>query len=646
MKQMMAFILSLVMSVGSAADVRSFVVEADRLGAAIQPTMYGIFFEDINFAGDGGLYAELVANRSFDYPQNLMCWDSFGKVTVRDDKPAFERNPHYVALEPSGHAQKWTGLCNRGFFGMGFKKGETYDFSTYARLHLNGKKAKIRVDLLAGDNSLLTNTIVEVMDDKWHRYAAQLTATATDPKGVLRIILESGSDGVDLDHVSLFPADNWRELRSDFVRVLEDLKPGAIRFPGGCAVEGNDLATRYRWKDTIGPVENRPVSENIWQRYSDRMFPQYFQSHGIGYYEFFLLAEKLGAEPLPVVSVGLACQFRNSEDDVRARAAVTNLQEYVDDALDLIEFANGPVDSKWGAIRAQMGHRAPFNMKMIGVGNEQWGAAYVERAKVIIAAIRAKHPEIQICGSAGPFADGERFDFMWKAMREMGVELVDEHYFRTPDWFEENATRYDDYDRKGPKVFAGEYACAWGTKRVNSWESALAEATFMTGLERNADVVYQTAYAPLFAHVEGWQWHHNLIWFDNLSVVRTPNYYVQQMYAQNAGTHVLSLTEGGKAVTGAGGLYATACFDQKADDYIVKVANVSTNAQEVTISFKGVAALKAGTLTTLHADDLNAHNTLAKPDVIVPTTARVQPTGAVQNLTLQPSSFVVVRVGK
>ena len=632
---------------GTNGDVRAFVVEVGRLGAEIQPTMYGVFFEDINFAADGGLYAELVANRSFDYrPQRLMCWDAFGNVTLRDERPAFPRNPHYVSLEPSGHGDKLTGLRNHGFFGMGFKKGESYDFSVYARLHLlNGKKAKFRVEMLSGDNAVLAGADVEVTDNKWRRHAVRLTSSATDPKGMLRIILDKGSEGVDLDHVSLFPADNWHGLRTDLVRALEDLKPGVFRFPGGCIVEGNDLDTRYRWKETVGPAENRPVNENLWQNYLGRLFPHYFQSRGLGYYELFLLAERLGAEPLPVLSVGLACQFRNRDDDPNAHAAVTNLQEYVDDALDLIEFANGPATSKWGALRAKMGHPAPFNLKMVGVGNEQWGTAYVDRAKVIVAAIRAKHPEIRICGSAGPFADGEKFDFLWKAMRELGVELVDEHYYRAPDWFKNAATRYDGYDRKGPKVFAGEYA-AHVSGGANSFESALAEAAFMTGLERNADVVYQTAYAPLFAHAEGWQWHPDLIWFDNLSVVRTPNYYVQQLYSRNAGTHVLPLTEGGKAVTGQNGLYATACYDKKTGACIVKIANVAPKEQKVAITFKGVSALKPGTLTTLHAENPNACNTVANPNAVVPTTMEVRPTGAVQNLTLPPLSFVVLRLGK
>ena len=627
--------------------VRSLVVEADRPGAEIQPTMYGIFFEDINFGADAGLCAELVANRSFDYPQHLMCWDGFGNVTVRDDKPAFPRNPHYVSLEPSGHAWKPTGIRNRGFFGMGFKKGERYDFSAYARLHLlDGKKAKLRIDLLSGDNSILTNAFVEVTDNKWRRHAAQLTAPATDPRGMLRVMLEPGSEGVDLDHVSLFPADNWHGLRPDLIRALEDLKPGVFRFPGGCIVEGTDLATRYRWKDTIGPAENRPVNESRWLQPTGRLFPHYFQSNGLGYYEYFLLAERLGAEPLPVVGVGLACQWLNADDDPNAHAAVTNLQEYVDEALDLIEFATGPVTSKWGAVRAELGHPAPFAMKQIGVGNEQWGRVYVDRAKVFFEAIRAKHPEIKICGSSGPGADGEKFDYLWKAMRELGADVVDEHYYRDAKWFEENATRYDGYDRSGPKAFVGEYACMWATKDANSWASALAEAAFMTGFERNADVVHETTYAPLFAHADGWQCHHNLIWFDNLSVLRTPNYYVQQLYARNAGTHVLPLTEDGKAVTGAGGLYATACYDKKSDACIVKIANVSTNAQKIAITFKGVSTLRPGTLTTLRADDPNAHNTFADPDAVVPTTAEVRPTGAVQSLTLPPSSFSVLRLGK
>ncbi len=638
-----------------AEGVRALVVEADRPGTEIQPTMYGIFFEDINFGADAGLCAELVANRSFEYPQRLMCWDSFGNVTVRDDKPAFPRNPHYVSLEPSGHGNKLTGLYNRGFFGMGFKKGANYDFSVYARLHLlNGRKAKFRVEMISGGNAVLAGADVEVTDNKWRRHAVRLTSSATDPKGMLRIILDKNSEGVDLDHVSLFPADNWHGLRPDLIRALEDLKPGVFRFPGGCIVEGDDLATRYRWKDTIGPAENRPLNESLWKNPVERLFPHYFQSNGLGYYEYFLLAERLGAEPLPVVGVGLACQFRNRDDDPNAHAAVTNLQEYVDEALDLIEFATGPVTSKWGAVRAELGHPAPFAMKQIGIGNEQWGRLYVDRAKVFFEAIRAKHPEIGICGSAGPGAGGEEFDFLWKEMRALGADVVDEHYYRDAKWFKENVTRYDGYDRSGPKVFVGEYACMWATKDANSWTpkganswaSALAEAAFMTGFERNADVVREATYAPLFAHVDGWQCHHNLIWFDTLSVLRTPNYYVQQLYAQNAGTYVLPLTEDGKAVTGEGGLYATACYDKETDACIVKVANVSTNAQQVALAFKGVSALKPGTLTTLQADDPNAHNTFAAPDVVVPTTAEVRPTGAVQNLTLPPSSFSVLRLGK
>lgn len=641
-KNLIAFMLLAVPSLGAFAQ--QFTIQANKLGAPIQPTMYGIFFEDINFGADGGLYAEMVENRSFEFPQRLMGWNTFGHVTLNDVSPAFSRNPHYVTLESAGAREKQTGLENRGFFGMGLKKDMQYDFSVYARLHLlDGKQTKIRVELVNSRNDVIAQQTLTITNNKWQKHTCTLTSPQTDLKGLMRVYLEKGAESVDLDHISLFPSDNWHGLRADLVQDLADLHPGIFRFPGGCIVEGTDLDTRYEWKNSVGAPENRPLNENRWRdTFTHRLYPNYYQSLGLGFYEYFLLAEKIGAEPLPILSVGLACQYQNDDKDPNAHVAVADLQSYIDDALDLIEFANGAVTSPWGKLRADMGHPAPFGLKQIGIGNEQWGALYPERLAKFVEQIRAKYPEIKICGSSGPSADGDMFDYGWEQMRQLGVDLVDEHYYKSPEWFLAHAGRYDHYDRKGPKVFAGEYA-AHAKNSPNSWEAALAEAAFMTGLERNADVVYQATYAPLFAHVEGWQWRPDLIWFDNLTSVRSANYYVQQLYGMNTGTHVLRLTRDGKAVEGEEGLYATACYDKPTKSYIVKIANTSGLEKNIQITFQGLKKLKPGQVTLLYADDIYVENTIEHKDAVVPVKSEVQAQGNVLHATLKPHSFAVYR---
>ena len=636
-----ALMLAGMTSLGASAQ-HQFAVQANKPGVEIQPTMYGIFFEDINFGADGGLYAEMVENRSFEFPQRLMGWNTFGNVTLNDVKPAFDRNPHYVTLESAGAREKQTGLENRGFFGMGLKKDMKYDFTVYGRLHLiDGKQGKIRVELVNSKNDVIAKQVINITNNKWQKLTATLTSPQTDAKGLMRVYLEKGSESVDLDHISLFPEDNWNGLRADLVQDLADLHPGIFRFPGGCIVEGTDLDTRYEWKNSVGAPENRPLNENRWRdTFPHRLFPNYYQSLGLGFYEYFLLSEKIGAEPLPILSVGLACQYQNRDDDKNAHVAVDDLQSYIDDALDLIEFANGPVTSKWGKLRADMGHPAPFNLKQIGIGNEQWGPMYPERLQKFMEQIRAKYPKIKICGSSGPSADGKDFDYGWEQMRKLGTDLVDEHYYKSPEWFRSNAGRYDNYDRKGPKVFAGEYA-AHAKHDPNSWEAALSEAAFMTGLERNADVVYQATYAPLFAHVEGWQWRPDLIWFDNLTSVRSANYYVQQLYGLNKGTNVLKLTENGKAVEGKDGLYATACYDKNTKSYIVKIANTSNEEKDITVTFNGLKKLNAGKLTLLHADDIQAENKIDNKNAVVPVTSDVEANGNVLNVKMKANSFAV-----
>lgn len=644
--------LTLAASVGLRAQTNELVVQTKKVGAEIQPTMYGLFFEDINYAADGGLYAELVKNRSFEFPQKLMGWKTFGKVLLKDDGP-FERNPHYVRLAYAGHQHKQTGLDNEGFFGIGVKKGQEYRFSVWARIPEGSKPGKIRVELVntvsAGEQQAFVAETLEIDTKEWKKYQVMLRPDITDAKAVLRIFL-AAPQTVDLEHVSLFPTDTWKGhengLRKDLAQALADIKPGIFRFPGGCIVEGTDLATRYDWKKSVGPVENRPLNENRWQyTFSHRFYPDYFQSYGLGFYEFFLLSEEIGAEPLPVLSCGLACQFQNSDAD--AHVALCDLDEYVRDALDLIEFANGGIDTPWGKVRADMGHSAPFNLKFIGIGNEQWGKEYPEHLEPFVAAIRQAYPEIKIVGSSGPDSEGKQFDYLWPEMKRLKADLVDEHFYRPEAWFLSQGARYDNYDREGPKVFAGEYACHGKGKKWNHFHAALLEAAFMTGLERNADIVHMAIYAPLFAHVEGWQWRPDMIWYDNLNSVRTVSYHVQQLYATHKGTNVLPLTMDKVPVTGAegqNGLFASAVYDKDTEEYIVKVVNTSDKVQPLTLKFDGLKkkeTLSGGRCIKLTSAEPDKDNTLENPSAIVPRESALLVSGQSLNAELEANTFAI-----
>ena len=634
------------------AQTHEFVIQTKKVGAEIQPTMYGLFFEDINYAADGGLYAELVKNRSFEFPQHLMGWKSFGKVTVKDDGP-FERNPHYVRLAYAGHPHKQTGLDNEGFFGIGVSRDAEYRFSVWARIPDGKEAGKIRVELVdtksMGEQQAFATATLDIDSKEWKKYQVVLKSPVTNPKAVLRIFLASPQT-VDLEHISLFPVDTWKGhengLRKDLAQALADLKPGIFRFPGGCIVEGTDLATRYNWKNSVGPVENRPLNENRWQyTFAHRFYPDYYQSYGLGFYEFFQLSEEIGAEPLPVLSCGLSCQFQNPNAD--AHVPVGQLQDYIQDALDLIEFANGDATTTWGKLRADMGHPAPFNLKFIGIGNEQWGSEYPEHLEPFVKAIREAYPDIKIVGSSGPDSEGKQFDYLWPEMKRLKADLVDEHFYRPESWFLSQGARYDGYDRKGPKVFAGEYACHGKGKKWNHFHASLLEAAFMTGLERNADIVHMATYAPLFAHVEGWQWRPDLIWYDNLRSVRSVSYYVQQLYGLYKGTHVLPLTMDKRAVTGAegqDGLFASAVVDKDKNQYIVKVANTSDKAQSIQLTFDGMkkkAALTAGRCIKLALPDLDKDNSLDAPSAIVPQESALTVEAQGARVEIEPNTFAV-----
>ena len=659
MKIHKTLITALALSAGItlSAQTNEMVIQTKKMGAEIQPTMYGLFFEDINYGADGGLYAELVKNRSFEFPQNLMGWKTFGKVSLQNDGP-FERNPHYVRLADPGHAHKRTGLENEGFFGIGIKNGEEYRFSVWARLPQGGTSSKIRVELVKpnsmGEQHAFASQDLVIDSKDWKKYQVILKAGMTEPKSILRIFLSSPTT-VDLEHVSLFPVDTWKGhengLRKDLAQDLADINPGVFRFPGGCIVEGTDLDTRYDWKKTVGPVENRPLNENRWHyTFPHRFYPDYYQSYGMGFYEFFLLSEEIGAEPLPVLSCGLACQFQN--DDASAHVAVCDLDSYVQDALDLIEFANGDVNTTWGKVRADMGHPAPFNLKFIGIGNEQWGPEYPEHLAPFITAIRKAYPDMKIIGSSGPGSEGKDFDYLWPEMKRLKVDLVDEHFYRPESWFLSQGARYDNYDRKGPKVFAGEYACHGKGKKWNHFHAALLEAAFMTGMERNADIVHMATYAPLFAHVEGWQWRPDMIWFDNMNSVRTASYLVQQLFALNKGSNVLSLTMDKKNVTGAegqNGLFASAVWEKDDNTIIVKVVNTSDKAQPVTLNFAGLKkqdVLSDGICIKLRSLNIDADNTLENPTAIQPQELSVSIEGNILNAELEPYTFALYKFKK
>lgn len=624
-KRLLSCIIAASSLLGAYAQTHTFDVNTKKVGAKVQPTMYGIFFEDINYAADGGLYGELVKNRSFEFPDALMGWKAFGKFEVKNDGP-FERCPHYVVLGYSGHNDAATGLQNEGYFGIGIEKGEDYRFSVWAKA-VSGD-ATVEVSLV-DENTMeehqeFATAELKVSGNEWKKYELVLKPTKTVQKANLRLLLK-GKNSVALEHVSLFPKHTFKDrdngMRRDLAQALYDLHPGVFRFPGGCIVEGSSLEQRYQWKNSIGPVENRPLNGNRWlSTFNYRLFPDYYQSYGLGFYEYFLLSEDIGAEPLPVLNVGMACQYQNWNNP-KAHVPVDSLQPYIQDCLDLIEFANGDVNTTWGKKRAEMGHPAPFNLKFLAVGNEQWDTLYYERLRPFVKAIKAKYPNIKLIGTSGPDSEGKMFDKGWKAMKELKADLVDEHFYRDEHWFLSHGLRYEGYDRKGPKVFAGEYACHGKGKKWNHFETSLYEAAFMTDLERNADVVDMATYAPLFAHVDGWQWRPDMIWYDNTRMFKTVSYYVQQMYACNKGTNVLPLTMNGKAVAGQegqDGLFASAVVDKQKGEVIVKVANTSDKTQEVTLNLNGLKGSRSASLTTLQCDNMDAENTLDNPNKIRP----------------------------
>lgn len=626
-------------------------VNIDKPVAAIQPTMWGIFFEDINLAADGGIYAELVKNRSFEFFKPLMGWkimkpDTTTGVLIVNQSKTNPANPRFARIAIA-EGEKSFALSNEGFRGMGIKKGMNYHFSVFAR-QLEGSTLKMHLELESPKGEVIGSVNVIPESKDWKKCSVSFSATATEPKAKLNIWFE-GKGAMDLDMISLFPDDTWKNrpggLRADLVQLLADLKPGFLRFPGGCIVEGRELETRYQWKKTVENVEDRQSIVNRWNtEFKHRQTPDYFQTFGLGFFEYFQMAEDIGAEPLPILSCGMACQFNTAEV-----VPMDQLDPYIQDALDLIEFANGSVDSKWGKIRTQMGHPAPFNLKLIGVGNEQWGTQYIERYTVFAKAISEKYPNIKIVSGTGPSPDGKDFDYAAAALKKLNAQIVDEHYYANPEWFFKNASRYDNYDRNSYKIFAGEYAAqskfTCSPDNQNNWKCALSEAAFMTGLERNAEVVQLCSYAPLLAHVDGWQWTPDLIWFDNLKSFGTANYYVQKLFSNNKGTEVLPMLLDKKPLTGQSGIYGSAAFDQNSNEVIMKLVNSSDNAQNVNVALEGTKRLATkGKMVVLKSDNLDQVNSLEFPMLVNPFEQEVIIKEKKLNQVLAPYSFTVIRI--
>lgn len=611
----------------------------NKKGVDVNPDMIGLFFEDINYGADGGLYGELLENRSFDFfPTKiyadispLTAWEKVGDGVFesRTECPMNSVNPQYAHIE----GKTGEGVMNRAYEGIFAEKGKKYDFSIYVK-----GEAALCVEIKT-DSVSCAKVLFETKGD-WTKYEFEMESAETVHNAKLYITFEEDGE-CDIDMVSLFPRDtfNGRKngLRQDMAQALKNIKPGFVRFPGGCIVEGNGLGNRYKWKDTIGPVELRKSNWNRWQDGGVGVNAHdYFQSYGLGFYEYFLLCEDLGAQPLPVLNCGMGCQYQCNEV-----ASGEELDEYIQDALDLIEFANGDTTTTWGAKRAEMGHSEPFNLVYLAIGNEQWEEGYFERYEAFQKAIAPIYPEIKLITSSGPYAQGKEFDKAYAWLNGKGEDFayaVDEHYYVNSEWMFNNANRYDNYSRDGVKVFAGEYAChlGQGQPRPNNLEAALAEAAMMTGFERNADVVTLASYAPLFARVGYTQWTPDMIFVNNHEVMLTPSYHVQAMFSNNVPTYTLEFEREDDS-----DVYISAGFNEKTGEYILKVVNRGGKKDVILNLPQMVGAIEEITLTSHSFEDVN---TMDDKEKVAPKSL-TRPVGSNEiSLTVPPMSFNVYKL--
>ncbi|MCD6552370.1 alpha-L-arabinofuranosidase C-terminal domain-containing protein [Thermotoga sp.] len=589
------FLMLSLLLVGEVQHV--LTIDFSQQGPEIPETLYGIFFEDINHAVDGGLYVELVRNRSFEQEtRRYEGWkiergDSV-KSSIEETHSLNGNNTRY--LEMKFFETDRATLTNLGYGGIVVIQGQEYTFSIYLSGDFTGTITTMVVDddeVLASGSILLHQPVGD-----WKKYTLNLIPTKTSTDSRLSISI-FGSGTLRIDMVSLMPKKNWSGMREDLLGMIEDLKPGFMRFPGGCLVQGNTLENAYRWKESIGPIEQRKTKWNFWG---------YYQTLGIGFYEYLLLCEKLGAEPVPIFNPGISFQIESPE-----YASEEELKEWIQDVLDFLEFANGATDTYWGGVRASLGHPEPFNVKYIGVGNENWGPRYWENFEKFRKAIKEKYPDVKIIFSGPPSYEGTGFKQAWRWARENNVEIFDEHIYASPEWMLANTDRYNRYNRSGPKVMLGEYA-AHTDRRRNNWWAALAEAAFLTGVERNSDVVIMASYAPLFNRVDWSQWIPDLIWFDGSRVFGTPSYYVQKVFSENRGDVVIhsELTNEEYRMFGYRykHLYHVVTYDEKSRELIIKVVNPWPEDRTVHLDIKGIAVEETGKEIFLTGDPKDENN--------------------------------------
>jgi len=631
------------------AQPTTVTVQAGVAGKAISPDLVGIFFEDLSDAADGGLYPELIQNRSFDYSAAdhvgwtpLTAWQlvqregAQGSVAIETAQPLNPVNSSYAVLtvqKPGGGV----GLQNEGFGGIAVKAGDCYDVSLFAR-QLAGSPGPLTVRLETKAGALLAEARLPAPSVDWKKASTVLAPSATAADARL-VVLAGGPGKVALDMVSLFPEKTFHNrpngLRADLAQVIADLKPKFVRFPGGCLVHGDGLDNIYQWKETIGPVEQRKPQPNIWR---------YHQSKGLGFFEYFQFCEDIGAKPLPVVAAGVCCQ--NSNFLVTRKYGIGQLglpmdqmPAYVQDVLDLIEYANGPVTSTWGAKRAAAGHPKPFGLQYLGVGNEdKITPVFRERFEMIYKAVKAKHPEITVIGTVGPNPAGDDYEKGWKIADELHLPMVDEHCYKSLQWFWDNLQRYDAYDRSKSQVYLGEWA-SFDDKRRSTLRSAISEAAYLTALERNADVVRFASYAPLLAKRDHTDWTPDLIFFTNTEVFPTINYHVQQLFSVNNGDFYIP-TVISDGATPPAALAASAVGDGKTGDLILKLVNGANTATPLRIVLAGVKRLPATAVKTV----LAGNNPTETDEHVVQPQTSTMPIAPTFDYEAPANSLTVIRL--
>lgn len=627
---------------------------------AISPNLMGVFFEDLNYAADGGLYPELIQNRSFEYSpaespdwHPLKFWDLVkrgggdGTIGVADMRPIHPNNPTYVLLTVLTPGEG-VGLANEGFDCIPIQAGERYKASFWAYQAFmgimwgrgdNSQPMPVTLSLETRDGDVLADTSFEILGRTWTQFKATFVSPRTVPDARL-VLLARAQGGICLDMISLFPEKTFHSrpngLRADLAQAIADIHPKFIRFPGGCLVHGQGIHQYYDWKHSVGPVETRKSGRNSWG---------YDQTRGFGYFEFFQFCEDIGAMPLPVVTAGVTCQHAGSSPGRGQEGLpLDEMPAYIQDVLDLIEWANGPADSQWGAVRAAAGHPEPFGLKYLGVGNEDAiTPIFKERFKMINDVLNEKHPEIIVIGTAGPFAQGEDYDNGWAFARELKLEMVDEHYYEPPQWFWDNLKRYDNYPRGTTQVYAGEYAVhdqAQGKR--NTLRSALAEAAGLTSFERNGDVVQFASYAPLLSRRGHTQWIPDMIYFDSTHVYPSANYYVQMLFGQNSGDrYIESSLDAPEAVK----LTASTIRDSKTGDVIIKIVNGDDEDREIHLQLEGLKSNKKmkAVKTVLTGPDADAFNEYGLEPAIKPiiSTEAVKPAFT---CTVPANSLTVYRI--